>query len=130
HAVPTPIFEYRFNEVGVAAASTGSDHTPVTFYNSSNFITDLHTASGVGVSGQTGDRAFNNTASTAMGGTGTGGIARTDTNPPALTGLTALTITGWYKTDGSSVPNDKARLVIDSDGLNNEAFQLGGGDIT
>jgi len=44
--------------------------------------------------------------------------------------LTAFTITGWYKTDDSSIPTDRARLVMDSDGLNNEAFQFGGGGMS
>src|SRR5215212_8870733 len=87
YGVPTPIFEYRFNEVGNLAASTGSDHTPVTFRNSS-FVTDLHSAAGLGVSSLPTDRAFDNTASTAMGGAGTGGIASTGITPISLSNLT------------------------------------------
>src|SRR5205085_5209175 len=91
HAVPSPIFEYRFNETGTSAASTGLDPSPLTFQNSSGVISDLHSAAGLGVSGQVGDRAFDNTASTAMGDTGTGGLARTDTSHSSLS-LTNSTI--------------------------------------
>src|SRR3990167_3976532 len=66
----TAILEYKFDETGTTAPSTGSDATAVTLRNSAGVATDLHSADGLGVSGVTGDRAFDNTASTSMGGSG------------------------------------------------------------
>jgi|SRR3989339_1059130 len=67
----TAILEYKFDETNTTAPSTGSDVTAVTLRNTNGDATDLHSADGLGVSsGLTGDRAFNNTASTDMGGDG------------------------------------------------------------
>jgi len=66
----TAILEYKFDETGTTAPSTGSDVTAVTLRNSGGVATDLHSADSLGVSSLTGDRAFDNTASTSMGGNG------------------------------------------------------------
>src|SRR3990167_6400244 len=95
----TAILEYKFNETGTTAPSTGSDATAVTLRNSAGAATDLHSADGLGVSGVTGDRAFDNTASTDMGGTG----GRADqADLAAIDTLTSFTLQGWFKTAGST----------------------------
>ena len=61
--------------------------------------TDLHSADGLGVSGLTGDRAFDNTASTDMGG---GGGRADQADLGAIDALTSFTLQGWFKTAGST----------------------------
>ena len=95
----TAILEYKFDETGTTAPSTGSDATAVTLRNSAGVATDLHSADGLGVSGLTGDRAFDNTASSDMGGSG----GRADqADLAAIDTLTSFTLQGWFKTDGST----------------------------
>src|SRR6187401_2710804 len=69
-----PLVEYRFNETGVEAKNTGLDATPLLFKNASSIGFDLHSVDGAGVSGLEGDRAFDNSGSTAMGNAGVGGV--------------------------------------------------------
>src|SRR5215217_7435617 len=62
-----PIVEYRFNGTGTSAASTGNDTTSVNFFDGTNSPANLYGPAGSGVSGQAGDLAFDNRASTGMG---------------------------------------------------------------
>src|SRR3972149_675501 len=95
----TAILKYTFDETGTTAPSTGSDVTSVTLRNSAGAATDLHSADGLGVSSLTGDRAFDNTASTSMGGSG----GRADqADLVAIDTLTSFTLQGWFKTAGST----------------------------
>src|SRR3989304_9079921 len=97
----TAILKYTFDETGTTAPSTGSDVTAVTLRDNSvvGNATDLHSADGLGVSGLTGDRAFDNTASTDMGGDG----GRADqADLVAIDTLTSFTLQGWFKTAGST----------------------------
>ncbi|MDO8094963.1 MAG: Ig-like domain-containing protein, partial [Candidatus Brocadiales bacterium] len=126
----TAILEYKFNETGTTAPSTGSDVTAVTLRNSGGVATDLHSADSLGVSGVTGDRAFDNTASTSMGGTG----GRADqADLAAIDTLTSFTLQGWFKTDGSTAidgvtGSDRAVLLQNGEGFtgNTNGFQLFG----
>src|SRR3954452_4724304 len=63
----TPIIEYRFNGSGTSAASTGSDTTPVSFFDSTGSAANLYGLAGSGVSGLANDLAFDNPASMGMG---------------------------------------------------------------
>jgi hypothetical protein len=91
---PTPILQYNFNETGTTAASTGAIPVPLTFLDSSGSAADLHTADALGVSGMTGDRAFDNTASTGMGKGYTGGVGEV---PAGTIGtLDSFTYQCWY----------------------------------
>src|SRR3990167_4139683 len=98
----TAILKYTFDETGTTAPSTGSDVTAVTLRDNSvvGNATDLHSADGLGVSGGlTGDRAFDNTASTSMGGSG----GRADqADLAAIDTLTSFTLQGWFKTAEST----------------------------
>src|SRR3990172_8404373 len=126
----TAILEYKFNETGTTAPSTGSDATAVTLRDSAGAATDLHSADGLGVSGLTGDRAFDNTASTSMGGSG----GRADqADLAAIDTLTSFTLQGWFKTDGSTaigggIGISKAVLIHNTSGIavNAVGFELFG----
>jgi hypothetical protein len=109
-ALITPIFEYRFNEVGNAALSTGSDVTPAAFLDAAGAPADLHSADQLGVSGLAGDRAFDNTASSAMGRAGTGGRAQQAADNDSIDALKSFTLTAWYKTDTATNFQNGAQL--------------------
>src|SRR3990167_8181136 len=124
----TAILKYTFDETGTTAPSTGSDVTAVTLRNSAGAATDLHSADGLGVSGLTGDRAFDNTASTDMGGSG----GRADqADLAAIDTLTSFTLQGWFKTDGSTAIGggiSKAVVLHNTSGIavNAAGFELFG----
>ena len=126
----TAILEYKFDETGTTAPSTGSNVTAVTLRNSAGAATDLHSADSLGVSGLTGDRAFDNTASSSMGGSG----GRADqADLVAIDTLTSFTLQGWFKTDGSTAigggsGSSQAVLLHNTSGSGGSAagFQLFG----
>lgn len=105
------IFIYNFNDNsnGTTTVSTGSNTATATIKNSSNVATNLRGASGSGVSGLSGDYAFDNAAaSTGMGSSGTGGYA-TATIGTAMDSLTSFTISGWM--NPQTQINNAARVV-------------------
>jgi len=59
--------------------------------------TDLHTADGGGLSGLSGDRAYDNTAAVGMGVFNAGPIARHNADNNSIDALSAFTLTGWLK---------------------------------
>ncbi|RRJ95106.1 LamG domain-containing protein [Opitutaceae bacterium TAV4] len=99
-----PLIRYDF------ASVTGDLIEDVSGNNRSGSLigTGVQGADKTGVSGQTGDRAFNNTAST-MGyntvPTGGGGVSA-----PSLGNLSSFTVTLWFKTDGKQPLKNSARL--------------------
>jgi len=104
-AAPVPIGEWLFNETGTLANATGSNAAlDLTLRNSLGTVTDMHSASGAGVTGLAGDRAFDNRAATDMG---SGYSARADISDSAsgspasnaLDSLTNMTLTGWFRRD-------------------------------
>lgn len=127
--VNNPLLEFNFNGTGTTEISTGSNEATGGFFNSAKAAADLHSADGTGLSGLSGDRAFDNTASNQMGGTsgapGSGGLFRIDNAHGALS---AFTISGWYKSDAEFGNN--ARLTtgsINIDAPGNRGLRL---DIT
>lgn len=114
-----PILEYKFNETGNTAPSTGTDTTSVGFgtNNAGAGYTqpaDLHGAAGSGVSGLAADRAFDNTASTHMGSLATavpngGGVAIHAGDNNNVDDLQSFSAMGWFKS--SSVFSDGARWI-------------------
>ncbi len=84
-----PILEYRFNETGTSAPSTGSDTTPVIFPS------DLHTADAGGVSGLPKDRAYDNTSAAGHGPYNAGDIGEHSADDESIDGLTSFTLVGW-----------------------------------
>lgn len=112
------ILEYKFNETGTTAPSTGGDSSAgatATLLDAAGAATDLHGVDGSGVSGLPGDRAFNNTASTGMGNSGTGGIALVADNDN-VDELASFTLSGWFKTAGTTALTNFARLFEDEVG--------------
>ncbi len=106
---PNPFLYYTFNETGTAAQSSGLNKTPLTLFNSSGAAANLHSASGLGVSGLPGDGAFDNTASTGMGDTGVGGVALL---PAGTTGtISSFTFVTWVKV--ATEVGESARLMED-----------------
>jgi hypothetical protein len=105
---PVPLVEYRFNGSGPMAENTGLDSTPLVLKNAAGTPADLHSLNGGGVSGQPGDRAFDNSASTGMGNAGEGGIAEA-ASLPAIHGLLSATLQGWFKSESGPL-NSLARL--------------------
>lgn len=94
------VLEYDFNGTGTTVANIGPQAGgSLTFLNAAGSATDLHSASGQGVSGLPGDMAFDNTASTGMGSAGTGGRAQAAGNFANLGTVQSFTIQGWYKAD-------------------------------
>ena len=92
------IFVYNFNDnaSGTTTVSTGSNTATATIRNASNVATNLRGASGSGVSGLSGDYAFDNAAaSTGMGSLGTGGYASTASIGTVMDSTTSFTLSGW-----------------------------------
>lgn len=104
------VLHYDFNdpENGTSTVSIGSNTATANFRNSANTATNLHGAAGSGVSGLTGDLAFDNTASTGMGSAGTGGYAVASIGT-AMDNVTSFTISGWFKSD--TVIGNAARIM-------------------
>ncbi len=103
----TAVLEYLFDETATiynrTAENTGSTSgNDLIMRNSSGSYTDLHGAAGSGVSGALGDLSFNNTGATGMGSGYAGGYA---SGSVTVGELTAFTLTGWFKTDGSIIGN-------------------------
>jgi len=103
----SPLVEYQFNADSASQPSGGTlPNSSVTIQNPTAAIG----AAGSGVSGQAGDRAFDNTAATAMGSQSTSnykGIALNATTD--FSSLSAMTLTGWFK--ANEVIGDGAVIV-------------------
>ena len=96
-----PILEYLFNETGKYAYSSGSDDTPLVFMIANNVREDLHSTGGIGVSGASNDRAFDNYSWCEPF---KAGIAEQEEISSTIPALKSLTIQGWFwmeKTQGS-----------------------------
>lgn len=116
----TPIVEYRFNETGTTAPSTGTDSTSVTLRNAAGAASDRHTSAGGGVSGLAGDRAFDNTAGSTMASTG--GVASHNADDNGVDGLLSFTLQGWLNTTVTADAGNSGRLFDNNDGLGNGFF--------
>jgi hypothetical protein len=111
-AQPVPILEYRFNESGTTALSTGSTAAILNMRDGNNQQRDLHIPNS-GVAGF-GDTSFLLDA-TGMGRNSQGGDAFAQ-NVSTISGLTSFTLQGWFKTRSSQEAlGNQARLYqIDS----------------
>lgn len=118
--VHSQILEYKFNDSGTTSASTGSTTTAVSFLDSAGTAADLHGGAGSGVSGLSGDKAFDNTASTGMGSAGTGGRA-TGGDIGTIDSLTSFTLQGWLYIPASTPATiSGARLFEKNQDANNQ----------
>ncbi|HWL52141.1 MAG TPA: LamG domain-containing protein [Chthoniobacteraceae bacterium] len=133
----TLILEYRFNETGTTAASTGTDTTGLGLYKNTSTLEDLHGGPGSGVSGAAGDRAFQNIRTE---GPVTGGAARSASTVASINQLTSFTLTGWFHTGTASMIPSGARLIsfdnatggvsLWADGSGNLTLTIGGSYVT
>ena len=108
---PVPLLEYHLDETGTMAVSVGSSALPLTFYDANRLPADFHSADALGISGLGGDRAFDNTTATAMGGQGTGGVALIPTNVVAAGAFSSFTLQCWFH---ASTPLAKAARLFDA----------------
>jgi hypothetical protein len=117
------ILFYDFNETGTTAASQGSSPTAVTMRNDAGAATDLHSADAGGVSGNAGDRSFQNTVpsdhgSAASAATNSSKADQADND--AIDALTSFTVSGWVKTENWSALSGKTpRIAFNHDGTAN-----------
>lgn len=119
------LYEFRFNNPSENTTSASSA-PPASSANFTNFVTEgdiarqaanLYGPNQSGASGLVGDYAFDNSASTRMGGsgavnganTGYGGMAQVTNGSNALNGATSFTVQGWY--NGATAPGNYARLI-------------------
>lgn len=136
------LYEFSFNNPAegtttsstAPAASTASFTDYVEVGSSTRVAANLHGANQSGVSGLSGDYAFDNSGSTKMGGSGAvnggtagyGGMAQVTNGSNLLNGSTSFTVQGWY--NGATAPTNYARLIeIGTLGI---WFQLDGGVTT
>lgn len=101
--------DYTDGVTSFTAHNTGYLSTPAAMRNLAGTPADLHSTGALGVSGQLGDRAFDNRATSTMGSTTTG---RTEMmNREFFRKLEAFTISGWFKTDGTQTIGNGAVLI-------------------
>lgn len=114
-AAPLPVGEWLFNETGTLANSTGTNAAlDLTLRNQNGAVTDMHSADGLGVTGQAGDRAFDNRGATNMG---TGYSSRADiadSSSSTLDQLTSFTLAGWFRTDPTASTTGLAGSLFDN----------------
>lgn len=107
----TLLYQWGFNETGTTAPSTvpSSPNVNLSLLNASSTLADKHGAPGSGVSGEAGDRAFNNVGST-VGGSGGQAQALNFTNSTGV--LNSFTTTMWINPSSLSPTNQFPRLFI------------------
>lgn len=99
------VLAYNFDVVtgnGTTAANAGTlgANYTLNLRNATDVATNLHGASGSGVSGLPGDRALDLTSAAAMNGAGPYGTPVAEVNSDLV--FSAMTITGWYRVDGNA----------------------------
>jgi len=130
HVAAQTVLYYNFDETGTSAASLGSSNSALTMRNDAGAATDLHSAEARGVSGEAGDRAFQNTTpsdygSAASAGTNGSRADMTDGASAAVDGLASFTISGWVKTsDWVTLSGKTPRIVENHDGTNGFNLQF------
>lgn len=88
----SPIYEYKFNDSGVTAESTGTNNEPLLLYKGAERA-DIRTDGGFGVSGSLSDRALDCTKDS----NGMWGWAVHEKDFDEIDGLKSFTLQGWYK---------------------------------
>lgn len=105
------VLYYGFDETGTAAVNGGSGGASynLTLRNSAGTATDLHSTSGGGVSGLSGDSALDLSSATGMGTGSTGPYAASASAGAVFNSATSFTVAGWY--NAASAPATGARLI-------------------
>jgi hypothetical protein len=106
----TLIYEFTFDDPlnGTSTASTGALGGSGAFINNSSMPVNLHGADKSGVSGKSGDYAFDNTSSTAGG---TPSNVMTFNGEVFTGGLTSFTVAGWFNVGVSTVYSQGGRIL-------------------
>ncbi|WP_186774934.1 choice-of-anchor Q domain-containing protein [Allorhodopirellula solitaria] len=131
--IPEPLLYYNFNETGPTALATGAaadgGGNPVLNFNANNSTTpaDLHSATGTGVSGEDGDRAFDNTGAGNQFSNVSHGQHALDFD--AVDTLDAFTLSGWYMLPSSSASIGLQASLFEN-GTSDAGFRLRGGSRT
>jgi hypothetical protein len=113
------ILGYQFNDPTGSPTAT-ADGSAAGSAPALNIVTPgVIGADGSGVSGLPGDRAFNNSAATSMGGTinSSGGRATHASDFEAIDGLLKFTIAGWFKTASTTPIGGNAVLFDNRTGI-------------
>lgn len=108
------LFDFSFDGNGAAEASGRGAKSSVSIqlFDIKGAKADVRGPAGSGVSGKTGDRAYDGTTADDMGSLATfGPSAVTNTPIQELSSLASYTIQGWFKTEGT-LPHSVARLVV------------------
>lgn len=100
--------DYADGLTSPTAHNTGYLATPATLHAAAG-PADLHSPAGLGVSGRPDDRALDFRATAGMGAAG-GNVARVAARD-WFRGLEAITLTGWFRTDGTQTLGNGASLV-------------------
>ena len=122
---PVPIVNFTFNNPQQSSEINAGDdarQTILDFKDATGKSVNLHSAAGLGLTGQPTDAAFDNTASAIMGVPGPGGVAVSEGAPRALDNLASFTITGWFRTPKDGIFSNGARLF--------DTFGSGGTNVT
>jgi hypothetical protein len=109
--VPKPLLEYHLDETGTLCVSVGSAMLPLTLLDANRLPADLHSADGGGLSGVLGDRAFDNSSASGMGGVGKGGVALVSTNLISVGAFHSFTLQCWFN---ASAPLQNGARLFDS----------------
>lgn len=107
------ILEYKFDETGTNAPSTGSQTTNLYLFNAANVSTDLHGIVTSGVSGSSTDRALDLTMALGMGSSpGSADVnTRHTADLEAIDSLQSFTLSGWFKTPADVAIGGSAVLI-------------------
>ena len=124
------ILGYAFDDApGTTSAANGTTSTggaPVVQFQTGDGAVDRFGPAGSGVSGAPGDRAFDNTGATAMGGATSGGARAANlADYEPIDALTQFTIAGWFKTDGATPIGNNAILLYNKSNSTN-GFEVSG----
>ena len=138
---PVPVVRYDFNETGNTPGSSGSARRPLETRNDAGTNVELHTADADGVSGLSGDRAFDISGPSDHGSAAsaaTNGFRADQSDYAPLDGLAQFTISGWFRTDTTSSVAGKTPRVVNNhdnesgsagDGFNLQFFSDTDGDL-
>ncbi|MGL4514312.1 MAG: LamG-like jellyroll fold domain-containing protein [Lacipirellulaceae bacterium] len=110
---------YSFNDAPGAATAAADGSAAGTAPTLGIVSPGVIGADGSGVSGLTGDRAFDNSAANGMGGTtnSSGGRATHAADFAAIDGLLRFTVSGWFKTATTAPIGGNAVLLANRSGV-------------
>lgn len=123
-ATPTPLVHYTFDEdpTNTSEPSVGNVTTRFQMFDDADQSANFHSTDGKGVSGDSGDRAFNATAAIEMGGDGP--YLDLEQDQDELDTLYSFTVVGWFNRSPGTTGIKQANLLSKTDG--SSGFKLQG----